>query len=155
VVDRQTAAKRRRWADVVIILASLYAVLAATFAPAGLGSPPAVAEAADHGMWWWAHAIGGTLALSSVFVAMKSVALARLLAGAGAVVLLGGVGAFGGINWLAIRTLVIPALLILAATPFLGPMPSPEEEGQRRKALGEDRGGPHVPPDSDDVRRRG
>jgi hypothetical protein len=155
VVDRQTAAKRRRWADVVIILASLYAMLAATFAPTGLGSPPAVAEAADHGMWWWAHAIGGTLALSSVFVAMKSVVVARLLAGAGGVVLLAGVGAFGGINWLAIRTLVIPALLILAATPFLGPMPSPEEEGQRRKALGEDRGGPHVPPDPDDVRRRG
>jgi hypothetical protein len=154
VVDRQTA-KRRRWADIVIIVAALYAVLAAVFAPTGLGTPSAVAEAADHGMWWWAHAIGGSLALSSVFVAMKSVALARLLAGAGGLILLAGVMAFGGINWLAIRTLVIPALLILAAAPFIGPMPSPEEEGGSRKALGEDRGGPHVPRDPDDRPRHG
>jgi hypothetical protein len=146
VADARTAAKRRRWADVVIIVAALYAVLAAVWAPPGLGPQAAAAEAPDHGGWWWAHAIGGSLALASVFVAMRSVLLARILAGAGGLVLLAGLLAFDTIGWLAMRTLVLPAVLILAATPFLGPMPTPEQEGMPRKALGGSR---------DDVRRRG
>jgi hypothetical protein len=74
---------------------------AAVWAPPGWGSQAAAAEAPDHGGWWWAHAIGGSLALASVFVAMRSVLLARILAGAGGLVLLGGLLAFDTINWLA------------------------------------------------------
>jgi hypothetical protein len=136
VVDRLTAAKRRRWADVVIIVTALYVWLAAVWAPPALGPREAAVEAAQHGIWWWAHAIGGSLALASVFVAYKSVLLARLMAGAGAVVLLAGLTAFDHIGWLAVRMLILPAVLILAATPFLGPMPTPEEEGVPRRGLG-------------------
>jgi hypothetical protein len=32
--------------------------------------------------------------------------------------------------------LVVPAVLILAATPFLGPMPTPEDEALAREAIG-------------------
>jgi hypothetical protein len=121
----------------VVIVAGLYAVLSAIWAPPGLGPAEAAAEALRHGVWWWAHAIGGSLALSSIFVAMKSVVLARILAAAGAFVLLAGLVAFDTIGWLAIRMLVLPAVLILAATPFIGPLPTPEDEGMPREAIGE------------------
>lgn len=131
MADRRTDAKRRRWADVVMIVAGLYVFLAAIWSPPGLGPEPAT-QAADHGIWWWAHAIGGFLALASVPVAQKNVLVARILAGVAGVVLLAGMLAFDAIGWLPIRMLGIPAVLILIATPFLGPMPSPEEEGVRR-----------------------
>lgn len=137
MTDRRTEAKRRRWANIVVIAAALYAVLAAIWAPPGLGPAEAAAEAPRHGVWWWAHAIGGSLALSSIFVAMKSVVLARVLAVSGALVLFAGLLAFDTIGWLAIRMLVLPAVLILAAAPFLGPMPTPEDEGMPREAIGE------------------
>jgi hypothetical protein len=137
VVDRRTEAKRRRWADVVIIVAGLYVWLAAIWAPPAIGPREAAVEAAQHGTWWWVHAIGGSLALASVFVAMKSVLLARVMAGVAGIVLLAGLLAFDHIGWLAVRALVIPAVLILLATPFLGPMPTPEEEGMTRHGLGE------------------
>jgi hypothetical protein len=134
VADRRADAKRRRWADVVVILAALYVFLAAVWAPPGLGPAEAGAESSDHGLWWWAHAIGGGLALFAVPVAMKNVLVARIMAGAGGLVLLVGLTAFDTIGWLAIRTLLIPAVLILIATPFLGPMPTPEEEGVSRSS---------------------
>jgi hypothetical protein len=146
VADRVTAAKRRRWADVVLIVAGLYVFLAAIWAPPGLGPAEAMAEARYHGMWWWAHALGGSLALAAVLVAMKSVLLARVLAAAAVLVLLAGLLAFETIGWLAARTLLIPALLILAATPFIGPMPAPEEEGSARRSLGADRPPAGPPP---------
>lgn len=145
MVDRRTAAKRRRWADVVVIVAALYAFLAAIWAPPGLGPAEAAADAPDHGGWWWAHAIGGSLALASVFVALRSVVLARVLAGAGGLVLLAGLLAFDNIGWLAFRTLILPAVLILLATPFLGPMPTPEEEGMARRSLGSPADEPRPP----------
>lgn len=125
-------AKRRRWADVVLIVAGLYVFFAAVWAPPALGPEAADAEAADHGLWWVAHALGGALALLSVPVALKNVALARIMAGAAGLVLIGGLLAFHSIGWLAVRALLIPAILILGAAPFMGPMPTPEDEGQPR-----------------------
>jgi hypothetical protein len=127
-----TRAKRRRWADVVVIVAALYAVFAAVWAPPGLGPAEAQADATDHGLWWWAHAAGGLLAILAVPMAHRNVLVARIMAGLGGLVLLLGLAAFDTIGWLAVRMLVIPAVLILIATPFIGPMPSPEEEGKTR-----------------------
>ena len=50
--------------------------------------------------------------------------------------MLAGVGAFREVSWLAIRTLIIPGVLILIATRFMGPMPTPEDEGRGRHGLG-------------------
>jgi purine-cytosine permease-like protein len=136
VVERRTEAKRRRWADVVLIVAGLYVFLAALWSPPAQGPETAMAEAADHGTWWWVLAIAGFLALFAVPVAMKNVLIARLMAGVAGVVLLAGLLAFDTIGWLAIRSLLIPAVLILIAAPFVGPMPSPEEEGSPRRPLG-------------------
>jgi hypothetical protein len=133
VADRVTEAKRRRWADVVVIVAALYVVFAAVWAPPGLGPAEAQADATDHGLWWWAHAVGGLLAILSVPMAHKNVLVARIMAGLGGAVILLGLRSFDTIGWLAIRTLLIPGILILAAMPFLGPMPTPEEEGSTRE----------------------
>jgi hypothetical protein len=133
VVDRRTEAKRRRWADVVLIVAGLFVFLAAIWSPPGLG-PDEATRQADHGIWWYATAIGGFLTLAAVVVAQKVPIAGRIMAGVAGVVLIAGMFAFAEINWVAIRMLAIPGLLILVAAPFVGPMPSPEEEGTRRSA---------------------
>jgi peptidoglycan/LPS O-acetylase OafA/YrhL len=74
---------------------------------------------------WLAHFFAGALALVAVFLAQRwgrRWAAQALLVVAG-VILLGALAVvrdFGPAAWL---TLVLPALLLLVATPLLGPMP--------------------------------
>jgi hypothetical protein len=128
VANRQRAAKRRRWADVVVIVAALYVFLAAIWSPPAIG-PGEAAGAVEHGLWWWAHAIGGFLALLSIPLAQKQPMAGKVLAGVAALVMLAGVFVTDGGSWLTLRALGIPGLAVLLAAPFVGPMPSPQEEG--------------------------
>jgi hypothetical protein len=153
VVDRRTEAKRRRWADVVVIVAALYVFLAAIWSPPAIG-PGEAAEQAYHGWWWWAHAMGGFLALLSVPLAMKQPLLAKGLAGLAGLIMLAGLFAFGGLTWLSVRALGIPGLAVLLAAPFIGPMPSPEEEGARRSNPLDPRRDEHAGDPRTDVRAR-
>jgi hypothetical protein len=152
-MDRRTEAKRRRWADVVVIVAALYVFLAAIWSPPALG-PAEAAEQAYHGWWWWAHAAGGFLALLSVPLATRQPMLGKGLAGLAGVIMLAGLFAFSGLTWLSIRALGIPGLAVLMAAPFMGPMPSPEEEGARGRNPLDPRTDPHAPDPHTDVRGR-
>lgn len=129
-------ARRRRIADVVVIVAGVYALLIAMWSPPGFGPEAAERTASSHGLWWWTQAGGSALAVASVIVAIRAAGLAKMMAAAGGILLLSGLLAFSELSWLAVRSLLIPGLLILAASPFVGPMPSPEEEGMRRHGLG-------------------
>lgn len=134
MADRRTEAKRRRWADVVVIVSALYVFLAAIWSPPALGPAEAATEAVDHGWWWWAHAVGGFLALLSVPLAQKRPPLGKALAGLAGLIMLAGMFAFGGVSWLSVRALGLPGLAVLLSAAFIGPMPSPEEEGVDRGA---------------------
>lgn len=139
-VDRRTEAKRRRWADLVVILTSVYVILLAVWAPPGMGPAEAAADVSNFGQWWWVTAISGALGIGSVFLANRSRVLGRIAVIAAGIILLTGLFAFDPINWMAVRTIIIPAILLLGAAPFVGPMPSPEQEGKRRRALGSGHG---------------
>ncbi len=123
--SRIERARRRRWADVVVIAASCFAIGWAIW------MPPQI-EGAAHATWWTAHGVGGALGLVSLVVVMRSLMIGRVVLAAGGIALLFGLTAFETFRWHAIVFLLLPGLAMLAAVPFFGPMPTPEEEGKTR-----------------------
>lgn len=123
---------RRRWADVVVIVIGTFEVLLATFGPA-LGLQDAIATDVPRLGWFWAAPMSaGVLAITAVLVALRNTTLARVLCAAAGVVLLTTLFAYTALDARSVLLFILPAVLLLAATPFLGPMPTPEEEGERR-----------------------
>jgi peptidoglycan/LPS O-acetylase OafA/YrhL len=117
------ARERRRWADIVVIVTGLLLVgLAAWNAPASAGNRPD--ETASLPSMYVTYGIGGGLALMALFVAHRWRVAGQILLVAAALVLLGfGFDAFRegtAAPWL---TILLPALLLLGASPFFGPMP--------------------------------
>jgi hypothetical protein len=120
-------ARRRRWADIAVIVTGSFVV------GWGIWLYPQGGPEVRQGTLWWAHAVGGTLALTAVGVALKSVWLARALLLLSGVILIGGfVAAFGGFSLGGFLTALLPGIILLAAVPFIGPMPVPEQEGKVR-----------------------
>jgi peptidoglycan/LPS O-acetylase OafA/YrhL len=114
---------RRRWADIVVILVGLLLLgLAAWNAPVSSGTRPDEAESLPS--IYVAYAVGGGLALAALFVAHRWRMVGRVLLVIAALVLLGygiaGYQAPAEALWL---TVVLPGILLLAASPFFGPMP--------------------------------
>jgi hypothetical protein len=130
-VDR-TEAKRRRWADLAVIVTGVVSTLLAFFTPQGAAPVTAAEAVIDQQLWWWSHALGGPLAIAAVLLAQRSRFLARLLLAGAGLALLAGLFGFRRIEAGALLLTVVPALVFFAAIPFLGRMPSPEEEGRRR-----------------------
>ena len=123
-------ARHRRWTNVVVILTGLYALAFAVWSPP-LADPGEAAGGGDT-MWWTANALGGALALAAVPVALRSRSVGRILLGAASAALGMGLLAFDRLEWVALATLLAPAVLLLLCIPFFGPMPVPEEEGRLR-----------------------
>lgn len=132
MATRIEKARRRRWADVVVILAGIFVFAFAIWFPPVGEAEQAGEGVRDEGAWWWVHAIGGALAVASLFVTFKSARAAKLMVGAAGLILLGGLLVFRQLGWVSLVTVGLPGVLLLIAAPFVGPMPTPEEEGKRR-----------------------
>jgi hypothetical protein len=127
-----TPASRRRWADIVVIAASAYALAAATQMPLELATGD-VDTAVRFQLWLpVAYAVGGLLGIVSVFIALRRPPLARLVLAAGALFLVSGLFTLQRFALLPVLSLGLPAAAMLLALPFLGPMPRPEEEAAER-----------------------
>jgi cytochrome bd-type quinol oxidase subunit 2 len=116
------ARERRRWADIVVIATGLMLVgFAAWNAPASTGAPD---ETASLPSLFTAYAAGGALAIVALFVAHRSRTGGRVLIVAAALLLLVfGFDAFRERAAAAWLTVLVPAVLLLGAVPFFGPMP--------------------------------
>ena len=122
-MDRASTERSVDWADFIAIVAAV-----ACFAFAIWGTPLAVGEVAggdtrNISLIWLSYGIGGVLALAGVAVAQQRRGQGRILVGAGGVVLLLGLIGFAqpeGAAWASI----IPGVLMLAAAPFVGPLPT-------------------------------
>ena len=120
-------ARRSRWADIVVIGVGAFVIAW------GVWLYPNAGPEVDEGTLWGVHAAGGALALVAVFAALKSIWLARgILLVAGITLLVGFIGAFQELTFGGFLTVLLPAIILLAMVPFIGPMPTPEEEGKRR-----------------------
>lgn len=117
--------ERRHWADFTAIVAGV-----ASFSFAIWGGPLGIhdigtGEARNITLILLSYAIGGGLAVAGVIVAQQRIGLGRVLLAVGALVTLAGAFGFGraiGPMWYNI----VPAILMLASAPFLGPMPDLE-----------------------------
>lgn len=117
-----SAEQRRWWADVAVIFVGLALVGLAVWSPPFSPS----SEVRNVVAAWQVYALAGGLSLAALLVGQRWQwrTIARLMLLAAAIVLI--VGLFrafsrpGPAAWL---TTVLPAVVLLAATPALGPMP--------------------------------
>lgn len=142
----QREATRRHWVTLLVIVASLYALAFAIWSPPAAAGPEAGAEARDVGAWWWIQVVGGGLGLASVLVALRRATLARGMLAVAGVVLILGVFTFGELSWVPLVTLALPGAAMLLAAPFMGAMPTPEDEGKPRTQSGHAPRGDAAPP---------
>jgi hypothetical protein len=122
-----------RWANIVVIVASAFSLAAAAQFPLELGTRP-VSDTVRFELWIpTAHTLAGALGIGSLLVGVRRPRLARVPLVAAALLLISGFLAFHRITLLPALTLGLPALAMLAATPFVGPMPRPEEEEREER----------------------
>ena len=125
-------AKRRRWADVVLIVASLYSFMSAFWAPLELLTGGSGSEVAEQQGLWWSYAIGGVLGLAALAMSRKHPGLAKGLTAAAGLAVLAGFFTLDDLTPFATASIGVTGIALLAAAPFVGPMPTPEDEGKSR-----------------------
>jgi hypothetical protein len=126
-----------RWANIAVIIAGMWVLLIVMWSPEAAGPREQQVEVDSNAAWFYALAASGPLALAAVFVALRSAILARVVLGVAALSLFAGLIGFRAFGTLAWSTVIIPGLIMLVAIPFLGAMPTPEDEGQVRHGLGD------------------
>jgi peptidoglycan/LPS O-acetylase OafA/YrhL len=134
--DSRAQKVRRRWADVVVIIAAVYVFFAAIWSPPELISRGDAGAVADTTWLYIAYAAGGALAFAGLFVAQRWIGLGRALIGVAGIVVLSAFLALREITLLAVLSIGVSGVALIAAAPFAGPMPSPEEEGRERSSPG-------------------
>jgi hypothetical protein len=134
--DSPSQAKRRRWADVVVIIAAVYVFFAAVWSPPELISRGDAGAVGDTTWLYVAYALGGTLALAGLFIVQRWIGIGRITIGVAGLIVLSAFLALREITPLALLSIGISGVALVAAAPFAGPMPSPEEEGKRRTSPG-------------------
>lgn len=124
--------RRHRWADVVVIIASVYSFAAAIWSPPELFSGGGGWEVRQEAWLWGAYALGGVLGITGIFVALRWPNLARVLVAVAGLVVLSGFFALHTVTTLALLSLGLTGLALLVSAAFMGRMPTPEEEGMKR-----------------------
>jgi hypothetical protein len=117
--------QRRHWADVAVILVGLGLFGLAIWFPPFTTTTGAGEVQGVHSVWP-IYAVAGGLTLVALFLGQRWQwrTFARSLLVAAAIVLV--VGLFTGfqaLGFVAWVSVIIPALVLLIATPFFGPMP--------------------------------
>lgn len=128
--DGRRSTGRRRWADVVIIIASAYALSAATWVPSewvsGGDVPGAGAPATE---WLWAaYMIGGVLGFASLFISLERPTVARVVAAVGGLAVLGGFFVLRGRAVPALVSLGVTGVALLVAGVFMRGAPAPDQD---------------------------
>jgi hypothetical protein len=126
----------RRFANIAVIISGMWVLLIVMWSPEAAGPREQQVEVESSAAWFYALAVSGPLAIASVFVALKSAVLARVMLGVAGLALLAGLVGFRVFGTLAWSTLLIPGIVMLLSVPFLGAMPTPEQEGQVRHGMG-------------------
>jgi len=126
-------AKRRRWADVAVIIASVYTLLAVAWSPPELFSGGDGYEVRYTGWLIIAYVGAGVLGLAGLLVGQKWQAPGRLLTALAGLCALSGLVALKPITLLGLVSLGGSGLLLLAAAPFMGEMPAPHQERREER----------------------
>jgi hypothetical protein len=127
---QNTPRERRHWADVAVIIAGLGLFGLAVWFPPFTTTTGAGEVRTVHSLWP-IYALAGGLSLIALFLGQRWQwrNLARLLLVAAVGVLV--YGLFTGFRELGVAawlTVILPAILLLVAIPFFGPMPRAVED---------------------------
>lgn len=125
-------ARRRRWADIVLIVAALYSIASAFWAPLELITGGEGAEVAESQGLWWSYAVGGALGLAALAFVRRHPPLAKGLTAVAGLAVLAGFFTLDELTPFAAISIGGTGLALLVAAAFVGPMPSPEDEGKTR-----------------------
>jgi hypothetical protein len=125
-------ARRRRWADILVLIAAVYAFLSAFWSPLELVLGGDGYEVDNSGWLMGSYALAGILGISGVLMAVKNATVGRIMVALGGVAMLSAFGALQEITPFAALSIGLSGLVLLAGAYFVGPMPTPEDEGKRR-----------------------
>ena len=121
-----TSRTRRKWADIVAIIASLTALGNAMWGPLIFGTNSAQATTdPGAGYNWFAFGVGGVLGLLGLILAQKRPALGRLPLAIGGVLLVIVPFVYSNKAMLPITASVILGIAMIVSALFIGPMPPP------------------------------
>lgn len=134
--------KRYRWTNVVVLVVSVYLLAASVW-----GVPELVqGGGGDVGNTQWltvAYVVAGLAGIGAMALSLRSAGAGRVLTGIAGLVALSGLVALRQLTPFAVLSIAGSGLALLAAAFFMGPMPTPEQEGLPRDAPGP---GGHRPP---------
>jgi hypothetical protein len=137
--DGNGHAKRRRWTNIVVIAASAYCIAAATQMPLELATGD-VGEVVRFELWLSAvYVLAGVMGMASVFASTRWPRFGRAPLVLAVILLISGFFALHGLALLPVLSLGIPAVAMLGALPFMGPMPGPGEEASEEAAARRER----------------
>jgi hypothetical protein len=130
---RRSRARRYRRTNVVVLAISVYALAASIWVPPELMAEGPRATVLNP-MWlrWGAYGAGGVSGLAAVFLSVRYPGLGRVLTLVAGVLLLSGFLALARATPLAVASLGLTGLALVVASGFMGPMPTPEQEGMPR-----------------------
>jgi hypothetical protein len=123
-----SAARGRRWADIVAILASVVLLGYSVWGGMLAGDSDALSEVRNVGLARVSVVVAGLLGVLGIFVAQRSRGVGRAMVMAGGAVALIGLFAFNTLDPTAIAAAGAPGLALLIAGFFVGPMPDELEE---------------------------
>jgi hypothetical protein len=121
---------RRRWADLVAIVAAVVSLANAMWGPLIFSTMQRSQPQGDPGVGynWLAFGIGGLLALLGVFLAERRTTLARVALVLAGLMLIAVPFAYNDRDPLPIAVSVVLGLLMIGVSPFIGPMPPPRHQ---------------------------
>jgi MFS family permease len=122
---------RRKWADVVAIVASLAALGNAMWGPLIFGAMSS-RTTTDPGVGynWFAFGVGGVLGILGLIVAQKRPAPGRIALAIGGALLVIVPFFYANKSMLPITTSVVLGIAMLVSAFFLGPMPAPSHRAE-------------------------
>lgn len=117
--------RRRQWADLATIIVGVSLLGLAMW-----GGPILTLgddEVAYPRALWLVFAGAGALSLGGVLAAQRASlrGLGRVLVVVAAILLLGSLVAFSGLDWAAVVAAILPATVLAVAASFMGPIPPP------------------------------
>lgn len=112
--------ERRHWADVVAIVAGVWAAGQALWGTTLFG--PGVQDS-GLGWNWFVYGFGGAIAVAGVILAQRARDAGRILVGIGGLLHLTAPFAYGSLEWIPILNSLAIGVALLVAAPFVGPMP--------------------------------
>ena len=127
--------RKRRWADIVAIIASVTALGNAMWGPlifSTISSRVTTDQGAGYN--WFAFGVGGMLGVLGLIVAQKRPVPGRIALAIGGVLLLAVPFAYENRALLPIATSLVLGVAMLVSSFFLGPMPAPRQMAEGHQA---------------------